>query len=96
MNSTQDRLKAICAEILKLDVEEVLSCLPEYHRRLEDFDSIQEWEEATLMFFLINGLRIKNIQLQEKLAWLDSPERAGKRKKTQAPGCANPLLKLVK
>jgi hypothetical protein len=72
MTTTEEKLKAICAELLQLDESELLSCLPTYHRRLESFSSIREWEEATIIFFLINGLRIKNIQLPDKIKQLNS------------------------
>jgi hypothetical protein len=72
MTSTEEKLKAICSELLKMSEHELMRLLPIYHRRMESFDSLKEWEEATIIFFLINGLRIKNIQLPEKIKELNS------------------------
>jgi hypothetical protein len=72
MTTTEEKLKAICAELLKLNEDELIRFLPTYHRRLDSFGSIKEWEEATIIFFLINGLRIKNIQLPEKIKEFNS------------------------
>jgi hypothetical protein len=75
MPTTEDKLKAICSELLSMDEDELLDFLPIYHRRLEFFTNIREWEEATMMFFLINGLRIKSIQMPEKKKQLDAQLR---------------------
>ena len=100
MSSTLDILRNICSELLTLDEDEVLSCLPVFHKRLESFNTIEEWEEATLMFFLINGIRIKNIQMPEKLAHLESQKRKDAEKMMPAgkagPAKGAPSLTLVK
>jgi hypothetical protein len=77
MPNTEQKLKAICSELRKMDETELMRLLPLYHRRLEQFESIGEWEEATLIFFLINGIRIKNIQMPEKVSLLRKRPKGG-------------------
>ncbi|MDR2339287.1 MAG: hypothetical protein LBF40_04020 [Deltaproteobacteria bacterium] len=100
MNSTDEKLKAICAEISNLSENELMALLPKYHRRLEDFQNIREWEEATIAFFIINGIRIKNIQLPQKIGQLCQkavlPKLGRKDPKDSQPNTPKPSLRLVK
>ncbi|MDR2200472.1 MAG: hypothetical protein LBR53_13680 [Deltaproteobacteria bacterium] len=100
MTTSEEKLKSICRELLTLDENEIIKLLPVYHRRLDDFQSITEWEEATVMFFMINGLRIKNIQLPDKIRKLNGKPAprvaaAPSRRVSTSPR-GKPSLRLVK
>ena len=67
MSQIEDKLKAIVKEVLKLDERDLLALLPTYHSRIEEFKTIDEWEEACILYFLINGVRIKSIQISDRI-----------------------------
>jgi hypothetical protein len=77
MSDLEKRLKEICSELFSLDEDELVRSLPYFQSRLENYSAIEEWEEAVIIFFIINGLRIKSIQLPEKLAKLAKRMRLG-------------------
>ncbi|MDR2350199.1 MAG: hypothetical protein LBF41_06195 [Deltaproteobacteria bacterium] len=66
MATTEEKLKALAKEILSLNETDLLKLLPVYHERMKNPKSVPEWEEASVLYFLINGVRIKNIQFPEK------------------------------
>jgi hypothetical protein len=72
MSAIEDKLKAIVKEVLKLDERDLLALLPNYHSRIEEFQSISEWEEACILYFLINGVRIRSIQLSDRVQQINS------------------------
>jgi len=37
-----------------------VACREKYKARLEDFDTTEEWERATIIFFIINSVKVKN------------------------------------
>ncbi|MDR1315153.1 MAG: hypothetical protein LBQ12_16065 [Deltaproteobacteria bacterium] len=91
MTATQDKLRKIAREILSLNELDLMALLPEYQKRMDNFNTIQEWEEAVILYFLINGCRIKNIQFCEKVNQLNSnPKRTG----NKADDCARPRPEL--
>ena len=75
MYAIEDKLKAIVKEVLKLDERDLLALLPTFHSRIEEFQSISEWEEACILYFLINGVRIKSIQLADRVQQINSRHR---------------------
>jgi hypothetical protein len=67
MSPTEERLKAIAKELMNMDEGELLELLPMYHNRMDNFSTLAEWEEACVLYFLINGVRIKNIQFPSRV-----------------------------
>ncbi|MDR1079677.1 MAG: hypothetical protein LBQ79_01595 [Deltaproteobacteria bacterium] len=72
MTATEDKLRKIALEVLAMDEGELMQLLPGYQDRMENYASIHEWEEAVLLYFLINGYRIKNIQFCERVNQLNA------------------------
>jgi hypothetical protein len=63
----EDTLKELAKRVLALDEETLISLVPKYRKRMDDFEPSQEWEEAVIIYFLINGFRIKNAQFNERV-----------------------------
>ncbi|MDR1035830.1 MAG: hypothetical protein LBT40_04470 [Deltaproteobacteria bacterium] len=82
MTATEDKLRRIAREILAMDEGDLMALLPNYQDRMENYSTIHEWEEAVLLYFLINGYRIKNIQFCERVNQLNSrPKQEDRRPK---------------
>jgi hypothetical protein len=94
----EDSLKTIARQILALDEATLIQLLPKYRKRMENFTPTREWEESVIIYFLINGYRIKNTQFNERLKVLLSEQKA----KGQSDGVAEewagakPDLRLIK
>ncbi|MDR2456087.1 MAG: hypothetical protein LBE49_05785 [Deltaproteobacteria bacterium] len=63
----EDTLKELAKRIIALDEETLISLLPKYKKRMDNFEPSQEWEESVIIYFLINGFRIKNAQFNEHI-----------------------------
>ena len=63
----EDVLGKIARQIMALNEETLTALLPRYKTRMMDFAPTREWEESVIIYFLINGLRIKNSQFNEKI-----------------------------
>jgi hypothetical protein len=64
---TEDVLKQLARSILALDEETLISLLPLYRKRMDNFEPTSEWEESVIIYFMINGCRIKNTQFNERV-----------------------------
>ncbi|MDR1921137.1 MAG: hypothetical protein LBS31_05250 [Candidatus Adiutrix sp.] len=77
----EDVLKKIARQIIALNEETLTTLLPKYKERMMDFTPTQEWEESVVIYFLINGLRIKNSQFNDKIkeymSTAGDPEKTG-------------------
>lgn len=60
-------LRKIARQIMTLDEETLTALLPRYRDQMLDFSPTKQWEESMLIYYIINGLRVKNIQFDEKL-----------------------------
>jgi len=85
-------LSRIAGQIMALDEETLTALLPRYKERMLDFTPTRQWEESVLIYFIINGLRVKNTQFNEKIKdYMASGENGEK------PGAhIRPRLRLVK
>ncbi len=63
----EDTLRKIARQIMALNEDCLTALLPKYKERMIDFTPTTEWEESVLIYFLINGLRIKNSQFNDKI-----------------------------
>jgi hypothetical protein len=63
----EDVLSKIARQIMALSEESLTALLPRYKERMLNFAPTREWEESVIVYFLINGLRIKNSQFNEKI-----------------------------
>lgn len=93
MAMIEDVLKKIARQILALNEDCLTALLPKYKERMINFTPTAEWEEAVLIYFMINGLRIKNSQFEDKIR-----EYAQSDPKAEKSGALNvrPRLRLVK
>ncbi len=62
-----DVLRKIARQLMALNEESLKPLLPRYKERMMNFTPTPEWEESVLIYFMINGLRIKNSQFEEKV-----------------------------
>jgi hypothetical protein len=76
--TTEEKLKEIARQILAMNENDLMALLPTYQERMESFSTISEWEESVVLYFLINGYRIKNIQFCERVNQLNSRRKPGK------------------
>ena len=63
----EDILNKMARQIMALNEDTLTALLPKYKDRMANFAPTQEWEESVMVYFLINGLRIKNAQFNEKM-----------------------------
>jgi hypothetical protein len=63
-----DILKSLARRILALDEDEITRLIPKYRKRMDNFTPTQEWEESVIIYFIINGYRVKSAQFSEELA----------------------------
>jgi hypothetical protein len=62
-----DVLRKIARQLMALNEDSLKPLLPKYKERMLKFTPTGEWEESVLIYFMINGLRIKNSQFEEKV-----------------------------
>jgi hypothetical protein len=63
----EDVLSKIARQIMAFNEETLTALLPKYKERMLEFAPTQTWEESVVIYFLINGLRIKNSQFNDKI-----------------------------
>ena len=63
----EEALSKIARHIMALDEDTLTALLPKYKDKMMDFAPTQAWEESILIYFIINGLRIKNSQFNDKI-----------------------------
>ncbi len=87
-----DVLSKIARQIMALDEESLTALLPRYKERMLDFAPTRQWEESVLIYFIINGLRVKNTQFNDKMQDYRQAEKNGLAAGTHI----RPRLRLVK
>jgi hypothetical protein len=88
----EDVLRKIARQIMALNEDCLIPLLPKYKERMLNFTPTSEWEEAILIYYFINGLRIKNSQFNDKIKeyMMNTPEGE------QSALGVRPKLRLVK
>jgi len=61
-------LDQLAEKILGLDEASLTQLLPQFKKRMDDFEPTREWEKAVIIFFLINAVRVKNTIFNENVA----------------------------
>jgi hypothetical protein len=67
MTSLDDTLRSLARRILALDEEELIRLIPKYRKRMDNFSPTMDWEESVIIYFIINGYRVKSAQFSEEL-----------------------------
>ncbi|MDR1083435.1 MAG: hypothetical protein LBP22_00915 [Deltaproteobacteria bacterium] len=67
MANLEDTLRSLARRILALDEDELVRLIPKYRKRMDNFTPSQEWEESVIIYFIINGFRVKSAQFSEEL-----------------------------
>ncbi|MDR2141424.1 MAG: hypothetical protein LBR11_06490 [Deltaproteobacteria bacterium] len=67
MADLEDILKSLARRVLALDEDELVRLIPKYRKRMDNFTPNQEWEESVIIYFIINGYRVKSAQYTEEL-----------------------------
>ncbi|MDR0549285.1 MAG: hypothetical protein LBI10_07780 [Deltaproteobacteria bacterium] len=67
MTSLEDILRSLARRVLALDEDELVRLIPKYRKRMDNFTPTKEWEESVIIYFIINGFRVKSAQFSEEL-----------------------------
>lgn len=85
--SIEDSLLKIADRILDFDEASLSGLQEKYLKKVSEFAPTKEWEQAIVVYFLINSIRVKNKIFNEKVKGPD-PAKTKKRVKDK--------LKIVK
>jgi len=83
-------LHRLAEQILNLDEASLTSLLEKYRAKIQQFEPTKEWEKAVIVFFIINGVRVKNLMFNEQML-----KRKGA-PKVSRNNSSKPYLKLIK
>jgi hypothetical protein len=90
----EDALKIIADKILDLDEASLVELIPKYRHRMENFEPSREWEASVLIYFIINGFRVKNAQFNERV--MGYYEELKKKDPAGGWAVSKPDLRLIK
>lgn len=93
LSMIEKTLENIAEKILALDEASLSSLWEKYKTRMEQFDTTREWEKATIIFFIINSVRVKN-DIFNKQVVSRQEEKTGSGK--PFPDVPHPHLKRIK
>jgi hypothetical protein len=85
-------LERLAEQILSFDEASLASLREKYRLRIENFDGTKEWEKAVIIYYIINGVSMKNSLFNENVL----KRRKGKEKGISPQGRSRPDLKRVK
>ncbi len=85
-------LERLAEQILSFDEASLASLRERYRLRIENFDGTKEWEKAVIIYYVINGVSMKNALFNENVL----KRRKGKEKKLSSQVRSRPDLKRVK
>jgi len=84
-------LDKMAEKIISLDEASLAGLWEKYKRKMEAFEASREWEKAVIVFFIINGVRVKNHIFNEQILLQQK-----KQEPTVKVPPGKPDLKLVK
>jgi hypothetical protein len=90
----EDALSQIAKNLLAMDEDALISLIPKYRKRMDRFEPTTEWEESVIIYFIINGCRIKNAQFNNKIR--DYMEELKNKEPKDGFAVSRPDLRLVK
>jgi len=67
-------LNKLAGHILGMDEASLVSLWEKYKTRTENFEISREWEEAVIIFFIINAVRAKNQMFNEQIQKRNQPQ----------------------
>ena len=85
-------LERLAEQILSFDEASLANLREKYRLRIENFDGTRDWEKAVIIYYIVNGVSMKNALFNENVL----KRRKGKEKKPSPPGRNRPNLKRVK
>ncbi|MBW1990976.1 MAG: hypothetical protein JRI59_02405 [Deltaproteobacteria bacterium] len=62
-----ETIEMIADRVLALDDADLLALLNHYKDRISQDEPTRAWERAVIAYFLINGIRMKNVLKQDKV-----------------------------
>lgn len=83
----EEVLVNLADRLLDFDEASLSSLQEKYLKKVSDFSPTREWEQAVIVYFMINSVRVKNKIFNERLA-----DKYGK----EAPVITRNLLKVIK
>ena len=92
MDSIENSLDKIAANILYLDEASLGILWDKYKTKMEQFSFTPEWEKSVIIFSIINAVRVKNAIFNEQILNNQAPQEAAAPKRPHG----KPNLKLVK
>jgi hypothetical protein len=54
-------IERLADRVLAFDEADLLALLHHFKNRMEEFEPTPAWERAVIAYFLINGVRVKNV-----------------------------------
>jgi hypothetical protein len=84
-------LERLAEQILSFDEASLANLREKYRVRIENFDGTRDWEKAVIIYYIINGVSMKNALFNENVL----RRRKGKEKELSPRG-RRPDLKRVK
>ena len=88
----QKALERLAEQILSFDEASLSNLREKYRLRIENFDGTKDWERAVIVYYIINGVSMKNALFNENML----KRQKGKKGKSSPPSRDRPGLKRVK
>jgi hypothetical protein len=85
-------LERLAEQILSFDEASLAGMREKYRLRIENFDGTRDWEKAVIIYYIINGVSMKNALFNENVL----KKRKRKEEKPPPAGRKRPDLKRVK
>jgi hypothetical protein len=65
-NMIEETIERLADRVLAYEEPDLTSLLNHFKTRMEQVEPTPEWERAVIAYFLINGVRVKNVLKHEK------------------------------
>lgn len=71
----EEALLGLADRVLDFDEASLAQLQEKYLKKVAEFSPTREWEQAIVVYFLINSIRVKNKIFNEKVKGASKPER---------------------